>query len=157
MPAATLTPAHILPFAAIEATKLAEMIDDVIAMAVSVAPCIAEDTFTHDKAARAILRGAVLRWDAADTGAVTQQAAGPYSQTIDSTVRRSGLLWPSEVTALQELCRNSTGDDGAFVVDTMAPIAPVQHADICSIWLAPAGGCSCGAFLTGLDPLWEAG
>ncbi|WP_345314107.1 hypothetical protein [Gordonia alkaliphila] len=74
----TLTETDITPFATIEATKLAAMIEDILAMAVSVAPCIAEDNFAHDKAARAILRGAVLRWHAADSGAITQQAAGPF-------------------------------------------------------------------------------
>lgn len=156
MPAATLTAADIAPFATIEATKLAAMIEDVLALAVSVAPCIAEDTFTHDKAAKAILRGAVLRWDAADSGAITQESAGPYSQTIDTTVRKTGLLWPTEIAALQDLCRNATGDQGAaFAVDTFGTYSQVQHADICTIWLAPDEGCSCGALLTGMAPLWE--
>lgn len=156
MPKVTLVASDIEPFAKVEAAKLAAMIEDVLALAASVAPCIVEDAFAHDKAARAILRGAVLRWHAADSGAITQQAAGPYSQTIDSTTRKSGLLWPSEIAALQDLCRNATGDGGgAFVVDTLGTGSSVQHADICSIWLAPSGGCSCGAILTGTGPLWE--
>ncbi|UQE73844.1 hypothetical protein MYK68_14005 [Gordonia sp. PP30] len=156
MPVVTLTADDITPFVEIETTKLAAMIEDVVAMAVSVAPCIADDAFAHDKAARAILRGAVLRWHAADSGAITQQAAGPFSQTIDSTTRKSGLLWPSEIAALQDLCRNATGGDGsAFAVDTLAAPVSVAHADICSIWLAPAAGCSCGAWLAQGSALWE--
>lgn len=131
------------------------MIGDAIAMASQVAPCILSEDFqkgTERMAAlKAILRGALLRWDEAGSGAVTMQIAGPYQQNIDTTKERRGMFWPSEINQLQRLCQQS---GGAFAVDTR-PSGSVQHADICALRFG-ATYCSCGAILAGDDgPLWE--
>ena len=98
------------------------MVDDALAMAARIAPCL---TTTLDPsvlaAAKAILRRSVMRWKEAGNGAVTQQTAGPYSQSME--VRNSrGLFWPSEITDLQQLCNDGVGG-GAYEVDTMPPTA----------------------------------
>lgn len=118
MAAVTLTPADLAPFATIDAAKAQAMIDDAIAMAVRVAPCILESTFAHDAAAKAILRGAVLRWHDAGTGALTQQGAGPFQVSYDNRQQRRGMFWPSEITQLQELCRDGNLQGQAFSIDT---------------------------------------
>lgn len=152
MPAVTVVPSDLSPFAAIDAVKAQAMIDDALALAARVAPCILETTFTYGTAAKAIIRGAILRWNEAGTGASTSLQAGPFGQTLDTRQTRKGMFWPSEIEQLQELCR---GDAllGAFNVDTLAYSVPV-HANICALNF---GGlyCSCGAVLTGLFPLYE--
>ncbi|QDC16077.1 hypothetical protein [Rhodococcus ruber] len=117
MAAVSLTVDDLTPFTpGIDPVKAAAMIDDALALAAVVAPCILEDTFTAAGAAKAILRGAVLRWHDAGAGAVVSQAAGPFSQTIDTSTTRRGMFWPSEITQLQQLCR--TSNPGAFTIDT---------------------------------------
>ncbi|MGX6513026.1 hypothetical protein [Rhodococcus sp. SJ-2] len=101
----------------IDEAKALAMIDDALALAVVVAPCILDDTFEHPGAAKAILRGAILRWNDAGNGAIVSQAAGPFSQTVDTSQPRRGLFWPSEIKQLQELCSN--GKSGAFAIDTL--------------------------------------
>lgn len=107
MPAVSIEIGDLAPFATIPAVKAEAMVADALAMAKAVAPCILDDDFAHPDAAKAIIRGAILRWFAADTGAVTTQQAGPYQQTIDSNTRRNGMYWPSEITQLQALCGTS--------------------------------------------------
>lgn len=152
MPAVAITTADLEPFATIESVKAQAMIDDALAMATLVAPCIAETSFAHAGAAKAVIRGAILRWHEAGSGAATQQVAGPFQQTFDTRQPRRGLFWPSEIEALQKMCQDST-DGGAWSYDTV-PCLAVEHADICDINL---GGqyCSCGAILTGYAALWE--
>ena len=80
MAAVTLTVDDLIPFAPdIEPGKATAMIDDALALAAVVAPCILEDTFTAAGAAKAILRGAVLRWHDAGAGAIVSQSAGPFA------------------------------------------------------------------------------
>ncbi len=152
MPAVTVVLADLSPFAAIDAVKAQAMIDDALALAARVAPCILEAEFTYDAAAKAVIRGAILRWNEAGTGAASSLQAGPFGQTLDTRQTRKGMFWPTEIEQLQELCR---GDAllGAFNVDTVGYDVPV-HADICALNF---GGeyCSCGAVLTGLFPLYE--
>lgn len=155
MAAVALTNEDLAPFAVIDDAKAQAMIDDAIATAALVAPCILEDTFTQEAAAKAIIRGAILRWNEAGTGAVqsTQTNLGAFgeSQSYDTRVVRRGMFWPSEIADLQKLCRDSSAG-GIFAVDTVGCLAPV-HADICSINFG-ATYCSCGAWLAGL-PLYE--
>lgn len=156
---AFITPADIAPFADIDADKLAAMIDDASAMAAQAAPCINTADFQANAekmaALKAILRAALLRWNDSGSGAVTQQAAGPFSQSIDTTRERRGMYWPSEITQLQELC-SATPSGGAYAIDSR-PILPWGHADICALHLG-ATYCSCGAILTRHEyPLWEGG
>lgn len=97
------------PFATIEATKAAAMIEDAEAMAVLAAPCITADGFAYTAAVKAILRGAVLRWNDSGSGALSAQQAGPFGQTLDTRQERRGMFWPSEIVALQAFCADAQG------------------------------------------------
>src|SRR5690349_10249093 len=114
-----LSTSDLIPFATIDADKAEAMIEDAEAMALLAAPCIAADGFTYGSAVRAILRGAVLRWNEAGTGALQAQQAGPFGQTLDTRQERRGMFWPSEITALQSLCATSRG--GAYTVSLAGP------------------------------------
>lgn len=97
------------PFATIESAKAEAMIEDAEAMALLAAPCIAGDGFAFGTAVKAILRGAVLRWNDSGSGALQAQTAGPFGQTLDTRQERRGMFWPSEIVALQSLCADSQG------------------------------------------------
>lgn len=118
MPAVTLTPADLAPFATIDTAKAQAMIDDALALAARVAPCITSADFEYDAAAKAILRGAILRWNDAGNGALSQQGAGPFQMTVDTRQPRRGMFWPSEIQQLQELCRDGDPQGQAFTIDT---------------------------------------
>lgn len=154
MAAVSLTPEDLAPFAQIDQAKAEAMIADVTARAARVAPCILTADFAHADAAKAVLRGVVLRWHESGSGALTSESIGEYSYTTDSrqTSRRS-LFWPAEVEELQRLCKEDV-TSGAFGIDTLAVDGIVQHADICALRF---GGlyCSCGAVLTMNLPLYE--
>lgn len=155
-----ITTDDLTPFATIDADKAAAMVEDAQAMAVLVAPCLGtEDTLTDAQkaAAKAILRGAILRWEDAGTGAFQSQTAGPFGVAYDTRVpQRRAMFWPSEIAQLQGICRGEN-DGGAYSVDT-APRALYGlqgHSLICSLILG-GPGCSCGADLTaGQYPLYE--
>ena len=115
----------------IEPARAQAMIDDAMARAALVAPCINDADFAFDAAAKAILRGAILRWNDAGTGAFQQQMTGPFSVTIDTRVKTGGLFWPSEITSLQELCRDGDTQRQAFTIDT----TPAEARD--GYWAAP--------------------
>jgi len=117
---AFLTVDDLTPFAPIDSAKAAAMIEDAEAMAVLAAPCISAADFTNSAAVKAILRGAVLRWNEAGTGALSAQAAGPFSQTLDTRQERRGMFWPSEIVALQNLCPQA----GALTLSLAGPDAP---------------------------------
>lgn len=109
MAAVSLEPSDLTPFAVIDTEKAQAMIDDALALAARVAPCILDDTFAYAAAAKAILRGAILRWNDSGSGALQAQTAGPFGQTLDTRQVRKGMFWPSEIEQLQELCDlNST-------------------------------------------------
>jgi hypothetical protein len=148
---------HLAPFATIEADKAQQMIDDATAIALLAAPCLAADPSTLDPtqvaAVRAVLRGAVLRWNDAGTGAISAQAVGPFSQTLDTRQTRKSMFWPSEIVQLQDICGGAKSG-GAFSIDTGPAGAVVQHADICALRFG-AEYCSCGAVLTAGLPLYE--
>lgn len=151
MAAVAITVDDLLPFAPnIDEAKAEAMIEDALALAAVVAPCILDPAFENPGAAKAILRGAVLRWNESGSGAIVSQAAGPFSQTVDTSNPRKSLFWPSEIEQLQKLCSLKSG---AFAVDTI-PGVGIVHADICSLNFG-ATYCSCGAWLTGGEPLWE--
>jgi hypothetical protein len=121
--AVELTPADLVPFAEISEAKAQAMIDDALAYAALVAPCILDDDFEYAAAAKAILRGAVLRWNEAGTGALQQQTAGPFGETYDTRQARRGMFWPSEIEALQQLCIDGNPSGGAFEIDTVPSTA----------------------------------
>lgn len=93
------------PFATIDNDKLAAMIADAEAWAATVAPCLAGDlSADQSAAAKAVLRGAILRWNDAGNGAVQSQNAGPFGMTLDTRQERRGMFWPSEIVQLQAIC-----------------------------------------------------
>lgn len=107
-----------------------DYIEDAWAKAISIAPCIAEDTFppgaTDEQKAnkvaelKAILRAIILRWHEAQAGGLTGKTnmAGPYQQALqlDARPKRGYVLQPSEIVDLQRLC---TRRGAAFSVDTI--------------------------------------
>lgn len=154
---AYLTVESLRPFADIDTVKAEEMIADAEALAVTVAPCLeTPDDLSASQvgAVRAILRGAVLRWEQTGTGAYQAETAGPFSVQYDTRQQRRSMFWPSEIEQLQAICAAVNGSDsGAFSVDTV-PQETVSHSPICSINFG-ATYCSCGASLTGDEPLYE--
>lgn len=119
------------PFADIPEVKADAMIEDALAMAELVAPCIADQDFAHAAAAKAIIRGAILRWHDSGTGAVSAQAAGPFQQTLDNRVQRRAMFWPSEIEQLQKLCRSATAR--AYEVD-LTPTGAGVPDDPYAMW-----------------------
>jgi hypothetical protein len=98
------------------------------------------------------LRGVILRWHEAGSGALQTASVDDASFSFDSRQQRRTLFWPSEIEELQALCKTD-GPAGAFAVDTVG-IALEQHADICALRFG-ALYCSCGAVLTMNLPLYE--
>jgi hypothetical protein len=148
--AVTLVPEDLTPFAEIDMEKAEAMIADAIAMAAVVAPCILEEDFVYAAAAKAILRGAILRWNDSGSGALTQQGAGPFQVSYDNRQTRRSLFFPSEISQLQDLCAES-GNLGAYTID-MLGVSSI-HADTCSLRFG-ANYCSCGADIAGF-PIYE--
>ncbi len=140
MPAVSLQPSDLTPFADINIDKAAAMIDDALAIAARVAPCILDEDFAYESAAKAVLRGAVLRWHEAGTGATVQQSAGPFAQSIDTKQQRRGMFWPAEIEQLQDLCKG-VETSGAWSYDT-APALGGLHAPMCHWHFGAA--CTCG-------------
>ena len=129
--AVLLTTADLAPFATIDPAKAQAMIDDAIATATISAPCMGDpDTLTSTQlaAAKAVLRGAVLRWNEAGSGAISTQAMGPFSMAVDTKQPRRQMFWPSEITDLQKICKGGS-DGGIFSIDT-APPNPMQFHSV---------------------------
>jgi hypothetical protein len=141
----------------IPTAKAEAMIDDAEAMALLVAPCLDfpdTDDLTEPRrnAVRAILRGAILRWNEAGTGAFQQQSTGPFGVTVDTRQQRRAMFWPSEIEQLQSVCAGAD-EGGAFTISQVGTLT--VHADICAINFG-AIYCSCGADLTNYEyPLYE--
>jgi hypothetical protein len=120
--AVTLSVDDLTPFAPdIDSGKAEVMIADALALAARVAPCIeTTDDESVTAAAKAIVRGAVLRWHASGDGAVQHISAGPFQQSIDTRQARRSMFWPSEISDLQSLC-DTGARRKAFMVDTLPP------------------------------------
>lgn len=123
-----ITTTDLAPFATIDEAKAQAMIDDAIAMATVAAPCITDQTFAHGDAVKAILRGAILRWNETGAGGRTQvtDQVGPFqhSEAYQQPTRRT-LFWPSEVDQLTKLC---AANSGAWSYDTVVSAAtPTSH------------------------------
>lgn len=108
------------PFAPdIDEAKAELMIQDAIAQAALFASCILDADFVHSGAAKAILRGAILRWNEHGVGALSAQSetVGPFGQTLsmDTRTPRRTIFRPDEITALQRLCR-APGKGGAYTI-----------------------------------------
>lgn len=158
---AILTPADLAPFADVDPAKAEAMIADAEAKAALAAPCITDPAFQEDAALVAalvaILRGAVLRWHEAGTGALQQFGAGSFQGSLDTRQPRRGMFWPSEIADLRDLCSRFGGatDAAAFSIDTAPPVVGSGHLPWCDVFMGP-DSCSCGASLTrGEYPLWE--
>ena len=95
------------PFAPdIDEQKALAMIMDAMALAVRVAPCILSDDFEHADAAKAILRGAILRWNEQGTGDVSQISADVFGMRFDGRrARNAGGFLDKELRDLAALCR----------------------------------------------------
>lgn len=152
MPAVSISINDLLPFVPdIPDDKAEAMIADALAMAALVAPCILDADFDTVKAgaAKAILRGAILRWHEAGQGVLSQgqQNVGPFgsTQVFDTRQPRRAMFWPSEVEALEKLCRTETGG-GAWSYDTLG--TGDAHAEWCAVSFG-ANYCDCGAYLYG--------
>ena len=117
--AVIITLEDLAPFAVIDDAKAEAMISDAVAMAALVAPCILTDTFEQHGAARAIIRGAILRWNDAGSGAAQQVQSGPFGMTVDTRQNRRGMYWPSEIVSLQSLCAGAQG--GVYSVSLAGP------------------------------------
>lgn len=154
MAALSISTEDLEPFASIPEEKAEAMIEDAMAMASLVAPCITEDDLDPKKAAaaKAVIRGAILRWHESGTGAAVSQTALGFSQTLDTRQERRGMYWPSEIEQLQKICQAVSESSGAWSYDTAG--SGIVHAETCSLVFG-ANYCDCGAILTGLGPLWE--
>lgn len=165
---AFITPDDLVPFADIDPAKADAMIEDAESMAILTAPCLpglttAPEGETPEAAAlrqaklnaiKAILRGAILRWDDSGSGAVqtAQEQMGPFGvqQTLTPQTRKS-MFWPSEIEQLQGIC--SSGEKGkAFTLDT-APGGCSGHLPWCALMFG-ATYCSCGVDIAG-EPIFE--
>lgn len=155
MAAVSITPEDLAPFATIDPAKAEAMIADALARAAVVAPCILEDAFENEAAAKAIIRGAILRWDESGSGGIQsrQRNLGSYGEgeTYDRAAARKGMFWPSEIDELKSLCGGSGTSGKAFSVDTVG--CGTVHAPTCSLAFG-ATYCSCGADIAGF-PLFD--
>lgn len=150
MAAVTVTPGDLAPFADIDTAKAVAMIEDAMALAAVTAPCILGPDFEHAAAAKAIIRGAILRRHEAGTGAYSEVSTGPFGATVDTRTARKGMFTGSELDDLKALC-SAGGTGKAFSVDT-APGSANVHAETCSVVFG--AWCSCGADIAGF-PLWD--
>lgn len=143
----------------IDLVKALGMVEDASALAVLAAPCLGGEpttlTLASQGALKAILRGAILRWNEAGTGALAGQTAGPFGQTIDTRQPRRGMFWPSEIQQLRDICAGVASGD-AFSIDTAPTLGymAVGHAESCALNFG-ALYCSCGFVLTQNLPLYE--
>lgn len=151
MSGVSITAVDLQPFAEIPTAKATAMIADALAMAKLVAPCISEEDFEHADAAKAVIRGAILRWHEAGQGGVASQTALGFGQSYDNRMPRRAMFWPSEIDQLQKMCRD-TNSSGAWSYDTIG--TRIMHGETCSVVFG-AAYCDCGAVLTGSGPLWE--
>lgn len=131
-------------------------VDGANARASRVAPCLIADDPppTDDQLAEAklVLVGAIIRWSQAGSGSFQSENIGPLSYSVDTRQRGGFNLWPSEITQLQDICRDGSKPT-AFAVDTVP--CGGYHSPICSIYFG-TDDCSCGASLAG-QPIYEHG
>ena len=153
-----IKPEDLAPFATIEATKLAAMIEDAEAQACLAAPCLNDPSVTLPEwvfpAVKSILRGAIIRWDDSGSGAVQQQTAGPFSMMLDNRQKYRALFQPTEIEQLRAVCAKVTNQKpGAAWSVSMAPSSLPGHAPWCDLYF---GGTvdSCGYDIAGF-PLYE--
>lgn len=159
-----IQPDDLAPFATIDMAKASAMIADAESQAILTAPCLAVLTTVPAgetpealalrtaklDAVKGILRGALLRWNEAGTGAIQTTGTGPFSTTVQFQARRS-MFWPTEITDLQGICKDPNAGK-AFAVDTVGPDS--AHLPWCNLNFG-ATWCSCGVDVAG-EPVFEA-
>jgi hypothetical protein len=162
-----ITRTDLEPFAVIAEARADAMIADAESMAILAAPCLpglttapVDETPEAEvlrlaklAAVKAILRGAILRWEDAGSGALQtqQEQIGPFGAQATVTPLRKSMFWPSEIESLQGIC--SSGEKGkAYSLDT-APGGASAHLPWCALMFG-ATYCSCGADIAGV-PIFE--
>lgn len=115
----------------IDQDKAQVMIDDATALAVLAAPCIGEDTFDNADAVKAVLRGAILRWNDSGSGALASQTVGPFGQTYDTRSDRRGMFWPSEIAQLRSLCATN----GVYTLSMTGPVVADGYWSSTTEWV----------------------
>jgi hypothetical protein len=102
------------------ASNVQQDIDDVWAMVLEIAPCIADEDFDKMPVVIAIVRPVIER----RAGVHKQDVAGPFQVTWETggVPQGGGVFYPSEINALQKLCGKRTRG-AAFEIDTL----PVDH------------------------------
>ena len=141
-----VTRGDLSPFRAIDQAKADAMIEAATAQAVIAAPCLDSELDEAQRAAtKAILVAAIVRWDEAGTGAKTtvSETAGPFarSETLDTTGARRGLFWPSEIKALQAICKRSARPFSVDMGGTTQAHQPTCARSFGALY------CDCGADL----------
>lgn len=117
--AVSLTYDDLIPFAPnLSEDKAEVMIIDALALAARVAPCLLGDELPEADAAaaKAILRGAILRWNDQGTGEQPQLVAGIFQMNPSQGQPRRSLLLPSEIKDLTAICGGSS-PRRAYMVD----------------------------------------
>ena len=129
-PAPLLTPDDLKKFATIAPAKAQEMIHDAIGEAAFHAPCILDCRVRSGaKGVRqGELRGAVLRWNEAGSGAVQTQASIVLLQTIDSRHPRKGMFFQAEIDKPQKVMPQRR-QGRRVVIDLFPPAAPRLSAN----------------------------
>lgn len=151
-------PDDLAPWATIPDQMAGALIADAEAQAIHVAPCLATATLDADQQAfvLSILRSAIIRRWKRDNDDGKQVTIGQVSVGAGDTSHPGRILWDSEIRQLQALCaRLSGGGRGAYTIDSgLYRAMPSGHRPWCDVMFG-RGACSCGADLTGGDPLWE--
>lgn len=96
---------------------LQDWIDDALALAEQIAPCISKPEFSHGAALKALLRAAIRYNAGGGGGAVTQVSAGPWQKSVDTRNTTSGILFsPAQEKKLRAMCRPRISEAGAYSV-----------------------------------------
>lgn len=97
--------------------ELQQWIDDAVALAAHIAPCITRPEFPHGAALKALLRAAIRYNAGGGGGAVTQVSAGPWQKSVDTRNTTSGILFsPAQEKKLRAMCRPRISEAGAYSV-----------------------------------------
>jgi hypothetical protein len=115
--AVTITVDDVHPFVLNANEELIQaLIDGTLARAAMFAPCIKGDDLDEDSeaAAKDILVQVIARATEVGSGQITNISAGGFSQSVDTTHRRTTRFRPDEVRELQKICGITRG--GAFTI-----------------------------------------
>lgn len=102
--------------------ELQQWIDDAVALAAHIAPCITRPEFPHGAALKAVLRAAIRYNAKGGSGAVTQLSAGPWQKSMDTRTTSSGILFsPAQEKQLRAMCRPRISEAAAYSVPLGMP------------------------------------